>query len=83
MIKQFAAGYNKYDGTYAGGNIVEGGVRFYLVTNYDVASSYTLQLLGLASSGYSDYISLDASIDGLSSEGFTCESFDFGSGALD
>ena len=53
----------------------------YQFVDYNVVTSQTLQLLGMVS-GYADYISLQATIDGYEAEGLTCETTDFGSGVL-
>lgn len=81
VISGFAAQYEDLDGIFAGGNKTDDGIRLYMIVNYDTASSYTLQRLGFVSGSY-DYISLKQSIESLESEGYTCETTDFGSGVL-
>ncbi len=82
IIAQFASEYEGLDGLASGGFLVEGGLRLYLVTNYDNASSYTLQRLGLTEGGYADYISLSRTKSGFESDGYTCVTTDFGSGVI-
>lgn len=81
VISNFESEYGGYDGIEVNGNRVDNGVRLYMVIDYDVASMYTLQRLGLTTSGGSDKIGLSVSIEGLESDGYTCETTDFGSGA--
>ena len=82
VIAEFVADYEDLDGIVAGGSRVDGGIRMYMVIDYDLVSDYTLQRLGLASGGYIDYISLSASVNGFEDDGYTCEKTDFGSGAM-
>lgn len=82
IIAQFTSEYEGLDGLASGGFPVEGGLRLYLVTNYDSASSYTLQRLGLTEGGYADYISLSRTKSGFEADGYICVTSDFGSGVI-
>lgn len=81
-VAMYAREYEGHDGVFAGGNCIDDNLRLYQFVNYEVASSFSLQKLGIVSGGYADYISLDATIDGYEAEGVTCETTDFGSGVL-
>lgn len=83
ILAQFNHEYADLDGLVSGGQKVEGGMRLYLIVNYDMASSYTLQRLGLTSGGYADYISLSSTISGFVDDGYTCATTDFGSGVME
>lgn len=82
LIYELTGEFDDADGIVAGGTRVEDGVRIYILINYDVASTFTLNRLGFISSGSGDKISLSASIDGMESEGVSCVTTDFGSGAI-
>lgn len=82
-LNEYVAEYEDYDGMTVGGNRVEGGLRMYILIDYDEASFYTLQKLGIASGGNSDTVGLNISIEGFEEEGYTCETTDFGSGVLE
>lgn len=74
----------EYDGLDigVGGESFEDGIRFVMFIDFDYASSYTLQRLGIISGGYADYISLSQTIKSYESSGITCEKTDFGSGVI-
>lgn len=82
-IATFTYEYKDLDGLAADGEVVDNSIRLYQFVDYEVASSYTLQRLGIVSGGYADYISLSASVKGFEADGVTCETTDFGSGVLD
>ena len=82
VINEFASKYEVYDGMAAGGNRVEDGIRLYMIIDYDEVSMSTLKVLDLVSSASGDYIGLKTTINGLESDGYICETTDFGSGVL-
>ncbi len=82
IVAEFAYQYKDLDGIAAGGELVDNQLRLFQMVDYEVASTYTLQRLGMITGGYGDYISLSASINSMEESGFTCEKTDFGSGVL-
>lgn len=82
LVDEYFADYKDQDGIAVGSYMVDEGVRLCILINYDVASFYTLERLGIATSGDTDTISLSATISGFESDGFTCKKTDFGSGVL-
>ncbi len=61
---------------------VEGGLRFFMYINYEVADTNVLESLDIITDGYGDYISLEASIESFEADGFDCVTTDYGSGVL-
>lgn len=80
VIDEYCQEYEAYDGIVGGGYKIDDGIKLFLYINYDEASTVTLQMLDLITSGYGDGISLDSSISNLEGDGYTCETTDFGSG---
>ena len=81
-IASFVYDYKDLDGLAAGGYCEDDIVTLYQIVNFETASSYTLQRLGIVDGGSYDYISLKVTIDGYEELGMTCETTDFGSGVL-
>ncbi|MBE5865365.1 MAG: hypothetical protein E7292_04010 [Lachnospiraceae bacterium] len=81
-IAEFMFEYKDLDGVAAGGYCEDEVVTLYQIVNYEAASAFTLQRLGIVSGGSYDYISLNSTIKGFEADGMTCETTDFGSGVL-
>jgi len=81
-IAGFVYDYKDMDGLAAGGYCEDEIVTLYQIVNFETASSYTLQRLGIIDGGYYDYISLNVTVDGYEEQGMTCTTTDFGSGVL-
>lgn len=82
VIDEFCSEYDKYDGMAVGGERIDDGIRLYMIIDYDLVSMSVLKTLDLVSSGSGDYIGLSTSIKGFESDGYVCETTDFGSGVL-
>jgi len=83
IINEYAAEYEGVEGLVAAGERMEDGIRLILFINYNIASTYDLERLDMVSGGSGTEISLSASIKNLEETGYTCETTDFGSGALE
>lgn len=82
MVDEFGSAYDSYDGITVGGNKVDGGIRVYMLIDCTKVDMSTMAQLGMVASSNIDYIGLATSVEGFESSGYTCESEDFGSGAL-
>lgn len=76
------ADYQGLKGISADVQKVDGGLRFFMYINYEVADTQVLENLDIITDGYGDYISLEASIDSFEADGFKCVTTDYGSGVL-
>lgn len=75
-------GYEGYTGISVDLVRVDGGLRFFMYVNYEVADISVLENLEIITEGDGNFISLEASIDSFEADGFDCVTSDFGSGAL-
>ncbi len=82
IIDLYTSDYEGYDGLAVWAESDEDGLVLYMYTDYDVIDTWTLEQLDLITSGYGDTISLQTSISGYESDGYECETTDFGSGVL-
>lgn len=82
VIEEYTSVYAGYDGIEVGGKVEEDRLVIYMYIDYEVVDISDLEALDLVTSGYGSDISLEVSIEGYESDGFECETTDFGSGVL-
>ncbi|MBE5865364.1 MAG: DUF1307 domain-containing protein [Lachnospiraceae bacterium] len=80
VITHYKAKYAGLAGVEAGGVYTEPVVRLYVLVDYKLATTNSLEKMGIVAGSATGDVSLSASVKGLQASGYNCEVTDFGVG---